>query len=317
VSNPLRGHIITAVDSQIGCAQAPTDSALQAIVRAIYGKYWPSDTPDHVVESDVRRYAASLRVLVDTLGTSGTVVDIGGGWGAFACACAAIGFHAITVDDCGDPGNADSSDARHAMPRDYGVEMVERDVARDGIDFEPASIDAFTSFDSIEHWHHSPKTAFHQMMAALRPGGLFLISAPNCNDFAKRITVPLGIAEWSSFDWWYHQPVFRSHVREPSVRDFRRIAEDLKLTNVRVFGRNDSLLLSSRTIVRALGRPLDYLLRTRSSLCTEIYLAGRKPIDDRVQRTHDHSDELAPMHTRPPRSTKARSVTGETTRESL
>ncbi len=84
------------------------------------------------------------------------------------------------------------------------------------------------------------------MMAALRPGGLFLISAPNCNDFGKRITVPLGIAEWSSFDWWYHKPVFRSHVREPSVRDFRQIAQDLNLVNSRVYGRNDSLLLSPR-----------------------------------------------------------------------
>ena len=196
------------------------------------------------------------------------------------------------------------------MPYDYGVQVVRRDVSRDGIDFEPASIDAFTSFDSIEHWHRSPKAAFHQMMAALRPGGLFLISAPNCNDFAKRITVPLGIAEWSSFDWWYHQPLFRSHVREPSVRDLRRIADDLKLNNVRVYGRNDSLQLSSRSLVRLIGEPLDYFLRLRPALCTEIYLMGCKSVDDRgITRIDKTVSQKASFHTRPVTSARESDVT--------
>jgi SAM-dependent methyltransferase len=270
------GGVLAQPHAKFPPASTVTDGALEAIVRDIYRKYWPSATPKNVVKSDVRRYAASLRVLVNAIGTSGTVVDIGGGWGLFSCACAALGLRAITVDDCGDPGHAESRDPRHAMPRDFGVEVVERDIIRDGVDFQSASIDTFTSFDSMEHWHHSPKAAFHQMMEALRPGGLLLIGAPNCNDFGKRITVPLGIAEWSSFDWWYHRPVFRSHVREPSVRDFRLIAQDLNLTDVRVYGRSDSLLSSSRALVRGIGRPLDYLLRLRPSLCTEIYLAGRK-----------------------------------------
>ncbi len=302
-----------AVASQTLPAQSPTDAHLEAVVRDIYSKYWSPKTPQHFVECDVKRYAASLRVLVNAIGTSGTVVDIGGGWGVFSCACAVLGFHAITVDDCGDAGYSETGDPRRAMPYEYGVDVVERDVVRDGIDFEAASIDAFTSFDSIEHWHHSPKKAFHQMMAALRPGGLFLISAPNCNDFGKRITVPLGIAEWSSFDWWYHKPVFRSHVREPSVRDFRQIAQDLNLDNVRVYGRNDSLLLSPRALVRGIGRPLDYLLRLRPALCTEIYLAGFKPADDGAKPIHTHSAPSGTLHTRPSRTAQESGLNGTVT----
>jgi SAM-dependent methyltransferase len=302
--------VISVIASQTSVASRITNSALRSVVRDIYRRYWPSNTPTHVVESDVRRFAASLGVLVNSIGTRGTVVDLGGGWGVFACASAALGFHAVTVDDCGDAGFAASGDPRQRMPHDYGVEVVWRDVARDGIEFEPESIDAFTSFDSIEHWHNSPKTAFHQMMAALRPGGVFLLSAPNCNDFAKRITVPLGIAEWSSFDWWYHQPVFRSHVREPSVRDFRRIAQDLRLTNVRVYGRNDSLLLSSRKIVRLLGEPLDYLLKLWPALCTEIYLMGCKPVDDRgTRRIDDMESQPASVHSMPKQAPRSSALT--------
>jgi SAM-dependent methyltransferase len=251
-------------------------SELYAVVHDIYTRYWPKDTAQNVIDSESRRLAADLSVVVEMIGPRGTVVDLGGGWGAFSCACSAIGYRAVLVDDYGDPGHQ-ANDIRHQMPADFNVQTVRRDFIKEGIDFEPESVDAFTSFDSIEHWHHSPRKLFHQMMESLRPGGLFFIGGPNCNDFAKRITVPLGLAHWSPFEWWYHEPVFRSHVREPSVADYRKIAADLLLKDVRIWGRCDSLQLNSRRVVRLLGKFLNYPLSLRASLCTQIYLAGRKP----------------------------------------
>ena len=102
----------------------------------------------------------------------------------------------------------------------------------------PKVLDAFTVFDTMEHWHNSPKRTFHQLMTALKPGGLFIVSAPNCVNLRKRITVPFGVGKWTAMRDWYEVEQFRSHVREPDVADLRYIAADLGLKNAQVIGRN-------------------------------------------------------------------------------
>jgi SAM-dependent methyltransferase len=253
----------------------PNEIDVPNLVRDLFRRYWPATTPDYLIEAEVRRYSENVRDVVSAIGPRGTVVDIGGGWGVFAAAIASLGFHAISIDDGGDAG-WDEQDRRARLPKDYGYEFVCRDVVTDGIDFAPNSVDAFTSFDSVEHWHCSPKRVFHQAIEALRPGGLFLLSVPNSNDFVKRITVPLGQAEWAPFSEWYEKPVYRSHVHEATVNDLWQIAADLRLTQVRVYGRNSGVYLSRRAAVRAMFPPVDAILRLRASLCTEIYLAGVK-----------------------------------------
>src|SRR5690606_4681130 len=102
------------------------------------------------------------------------------------------GFSSILVDDFRDPVNASLGEAALEPHRKRGVEIISRDVIADGVDFAPDSLDAVTTFDSIEHWHHSPKRLLHQLMDALKPGGLLIIGAPNCVNLRKRISVPLG-----------------------------------------------------------------------------------------------------------------------------
>ena len=113
-------------------------------------------------------------------------------------------------------------------------------------------------------------------MVALKPGGLFVLGAPNCVNMRKRITVPWGRGSWSSFDEWYVQPEFRGHVREPDVRDFKRIASDLKLTQTKIFGRNWQGRASANGLVRALTAVFDLPLRLRTGWCSDLYLLGKK-----------------------------------------
>jgi SAM-dependent methyltransferase len=271
----IRGILVVAGVHARSCEVQRED--FYKIVYDIHTRYWPQSTPRNLIDAESRRLSGNMAVLADTVVPGGAVVDLGGGWGAFACACAAIGYRETIVDDCGDSGYG-QEDKRHRMVKDYGVEVIRRDIVKDGINFAPNSIDAFTSFHSLEHWHNSPRKLFHQVMQALKPGGLLMIGCPNCNDIAKRITVPLGLAEWSPFEAWYNEPMFRSHVREPSVADFYKIAADLGLTQVRVWGTCDSFQLSGRWPVRFMGRIMNYLLSLRPSLCTEIYIAGHKPL---------------------------------------
>ena len=75
-------------------------------------------------------------------------------------------------------------------------------------------------------------------------------------------------------DQWYEQPVFRGHVREPSVRDLHYIARDIGLTRVQIHGANFAGMAKPK--LRLATAILDPLLKLRPGLCSEIYLTGHK-----------------------------------------
>lgn len=225
--------------------------------------------------ADVDRIAFHLSIVIRETGTACTVCDLGG-VGLFSVGAAALGMAAVLVDDFADQVNLDYGDDALAAHRKYGVRVLSKDLLANDLELEPASLDAVTSFDSMEHWHHSPKAAFHRLLIALKAGGLLFLGVPNCVNLRKRITVPLGIGKWSSMDEWYERQTFRGHVREPDVGDLRYIAHDLGLTEVRIFGRNWLGYASRHGWVRTLTPLADRVLRPFPSLCSDIYLLGRK-----------------------------------------
>jgi 2-polyprenyl-3-methyl-5-hydroxy-6-metoxy-1,4-benzoquinol methylase len=246
--------------------QIPDYAQVLSIVTSIFRDWWPSGYADSVIRANIVRTAWQVHRLVSNVSPNATVCDVGGGWGVFAAACAAAGMRSILVDDFKDNGFFDPSDPRHRMPREFGVEVVNRDVITQGLDFGVGTIDAFTSFDSIEHWHGSPKRMLHQMLESLTPGGLVFLGAPNCVNLRKRVTGLAGRAKWSSMGDWYECEQFRGHVREPDVDDFRYIARDLGLSRVEIVGRKDGpsewpsgcpgISLTCRCAVAAFSVPL-------------------------------------------------------------
>jgi hypothetical protein len=115
------------------------------------------------------------------------------------------------------------------------------------------------------------------MREALVPGGLYVLSGPNSANAVKRVEAVVGRTEWSPFDEWYHRPAFRSHVREPSVRDLQRIAVDLELDHIQILGANWIGQDADSRARRTVARIADPLLRKSPALCSEIYLIGRRP----------------------------------------
>jgi SAM-dependent methyltransferase len=224
---------------------------------------------------DVPRIAFHLKLLTERV-PSGRVADIGGGVGLFSVGAKVLGYDSVLVDDFRDTVNHEHGDNALAPHRKHGVEVISRDVIADGVELAPASFDAFTSFDSLEHWHHSPKPLLHQLMQALKPGGWLILGAPNCVNMRKRLTVPWGRGKWSSMQEWYEQPVFRGHVREPDVSDLRYIARDLQLTKTRIIGRNWQGRISPSTLVRTMTAIFDLPLRINPAWCADLYLLGRK-----------------------------------------
>jgi SAM-dependent methyltransferase len=247
---------------------------LRSLMKEVYRQWRPPDYHEHDVVTHVKRQAMQLDWVLRAVGRKVAVCDIGGGWGHFAAGCSLLGMKAINIDQV--PPTSDD-DPRVQMSKYYGFELRIRDICLAPLDLPPGSLDAVTSFDCIEHLHHSPRPAYVEAVRALRPGGFFFLSSPNCVNLRKRITVPLGRGKWSSMKMWYEAPSFRSHVREPDVEDLRYIARDLGLTNVKVFGRNWEGLCNRSRLVRVLTPVVDLPMRLRPSLCAALYLAATKP----------------------------------------
>jgi SAM-dependent methyltransferase len=205
--------------------------------------------------------------------------DLGAGVGLFAVGCAALGCkRAVLIDDFNDPVNRRLGDRVLDLHRSYGVHVLSRDVVADGISDLPGQFDVITTFDSMEHWHRSPRELFQQVVHKLKPDGAFILAGPNCVNLRKRITVPLGRGKWSQMRDWYEPQEFRGHVREPDVDDFKYITRSMGLQDTRLYGRNWAGYQSSRAAIRLVTKLCDLPLRLRPSLCSDIYIMGKHPV---------------------------------------
>jgi SAM-dependent methyltransferase len=251
----------------------PSPTRIRDAVRSIADRY-----PERLrawQREDIARQTFQVALATDGVPLGACIADIGAGYGLFPPACAALGYHAICVDDFSDMGDPAWLEVPQMVHQPLGVEIVSRDVVAEGICFPCASLDVVTTFATMEHFHHSPKRLFHQCLDALKPGGRFVIGVPNGENLRKRVMAPFGIA-WTQMRDWYEPDVFRGHVREPNVSDLLYIAQDLGLVDVEVYGRNWMGYITKRPLVRAATPVLDRLLQTRPALCSEIYLVGHR-----------------------------------------
>ena len=147
------------------------------------------------------------------------------------------------------------------------------------------SVDVVTCFHSLEHWHHSPRRLFREIVRVLKPGGWLVLATPNAVNLRKRCYVLLGKSNLPNLHAWYTEgdPVFRGHVREPVIKDLHEILRMNGLEVVATRGRN-FIGRSSRALsflppglVRTAARVSDYALALFPSLCSDLHVVGRKP----------------------------------------
>lgn len=252
--------------------------SVHQIVDEIYEKYWIG-YPSYVKDATVNKTVFEIEMLQRSLGEikDKSVIDVGGGWGIFAATCAALGMNTILLDDFGDVGKSNLQDPRHTLPSDFGFSVMQRDIlSDDSLDMPSESIDAITTFDMLEHLHHSPKGFLHNCMRILRPNGILFIGVPNCVNLRKRLSIPFGRGAWSHFSEWYEPKVFRGHVREPDIQDLKRIAQDLLLSDYQIFGKNWQGIGNPSRIIRVGTKISNKIISYFPSICADIYLLGFK-----------------------------------------
>lgn len=270
---------------------SPPPADLRPLLDKLARSFRPDLVPGQLV--DVERVAFELALVIERMGTDVALCDVGSGIGLFPAACAQLGMRVTMMDDFVHPfedeasaqAAPDAPDAVYlggvedvlALHRSLGVRVERRDPLEEGFGFPPGSLGVVTIFDSMEHWHRSPRRLLHEVREALVPGGLLLIGVPNCVNLRKRISVPLGRGKWSRMADWYETKRFRGHVREPDVDDLRYVARDLGLGQVEILGRNWAGYLNASPWIRRATPVADRLLQLRPSLCSDLYLIGRKP----------------------------------------
>src|SRR4029077_7288148 len=167
--------------------------------------------PEDLVEEqlrDIPRIAFNIRIGVEAAKPRHhrelEICDLGGGIGLFSAGCAAYGMkRSVLIDDFDDSVNHRVGGSILDLHTSLGVEVIARDVVDKGIADIEGSFDIITTFESMEHWHHSPRRLFRQAVNKLKPGGVFVLSVPNCVNLRKRITIPIGWGKWSAMHEWY------------------------------------------------------------------------------------------------------------------
>ena len=204
------------------------------------------------------------------------LADLGGGLGLFSPACATLGMATWLVDDFADPVNQSFDIDSLGIHRRAGVRVISTRVLEWGRHFADASLDVVTCFDSLEHWHHSPRPVFREVRRVLRPGGILFFSTPNAANLRHRVKLLIGRSNWSHFEDWYFPDEFRGHVREPILADLLRILDDLGLERRATWGRN--WLGNPSGFRRIASNAVDRGLRPFPTLCKNLYVLAAKPL---------------------------------------
>ena len=218
------------------------------------------------------------------------LVDLGAGLSVFGPLCRAHGMDVTLVDDFGGGGGVEMSQREQDIPllaafeRELGMAVVRANFLEQALPLPDASVDVVTCFHSLEHWHHSPRRLFREIVRVVKPGGFLVLATPNAVNFRKRAYVLAGRSNFPLLRDWYEvgDPVYRGHVREPVIRDLQQLMVWNGFEVAGTYGRNfigrksKVLAFLPAGLLAAVAAGSDRLLRLFPSLCSDIHVVGRK-----------------------------------------
>lgn len=163
-------------------------------------------------------YRAALASL-EQFGARGSVLDFGGGRGAFARLLHETGrFDPIIVADLLEaPGGHEA-----------GIHGAQCDL-NGPLPFVDSSFDTVTAIEIIEHLEN-PRHVFREIARVLRPGGVAVISTPNCENVRSYLSLLL-----RGHHWAFGPRSYPAHITALLRRDLDLCAKEAGLVEVAFF----------------------------------------------------------------------------------
>jgi SAM-dependent methyltransferase len=257
----------------------------EAELRPVLQQYEP------VIYLDARNeFYLSLMQQQGLLSSDKHLVDLGAGLSIFGLMCRAYGTTVTLVDDFGGGGGVELGQTKHVVPlldlfeKKFGVKIVRENFLERPLPLEDSSVDVVTCFHSLEHWHHSPKRLFNQIVRILKPHGFIVIATPNAVNLRKRVYTLFGRSNFPPLREWYYDgdPVFRGHVREPTMSDLCQLLDWNGFEVIGKHGRNfigrqsQALEGLPTPLVDAVATFSQTVLRFFPKLCSDLHVVGRK-----------------------------------------
>lgn len=159
----------------------------------------------------------------------GKHVDFGGGLSLYPLILAQLGMD-VTIADLYTGQNP----SRMAMFSANGVTLVEADLYT--VEMPRSRLDGVSIFETIEHLPHSPKPVLDKMVAALKPGGRFLLSVPNICRIENRFRMLTGRNPMGKYRYLFESGErFLGHHREMTIAEVAWLPSQLGLQMDRVY----------------------------------------------------------------------------------
>lgn len=181
-------------------------------------------TLDEAHRSGLRR-DYFMRWLLKHTKAEGKLIDVGGGWGAFANHAREKGFDPAVVELC--------EEAAHYAQETLGIPAYSRDIETLG--FADESVQVVVALHTLEHLH-DPDHALATIHHILKPGGLFCGIVPNIESLSSEML----LEKWLWLDPENHLTYFAPRTLEKHlvVRNFAKLelftqTGDFALENIR------------------------------------------------------------------------------------
>jgi 2-polyprenyl-3-methyl-5-hydroxy-6-metoxy-1,4-benzoquinol methylase len=159
-----------------------------------------------------------LRPFLELLPTGARVCDIGAGVAVIPLVMAQLGFSVSVVDrwteysEEYDNQMGAAADFRARFSK-FGVQPYTCDIQREAIPLPDASQDLVSAFAVIEHLSR-PHVLLAEIKRLLKPGGLLVVTTPNCAHLRNRLRLFFGKSPYGHPCPDFYSDPFFGHYRE-------------------------------------------------------------------------------------------------------
>jgi 2-polyprenyl-3-methyl-5-hydroxy-6-metoxy-1,4-benzoquinol methylase len=207
----------------VGCPPSAAElEKLYSFANGYHTSFEDDNSPSAISQ---QRWAKYYLELINRYGDRGRVLDVGCSVGFF--------LEAAKKDGWQTQGLEMSADSAEIARSKRGLEVEQGTL--ESASFAPASFDAVTVWDVIEHVT-DPADAMMRMNRLLKPGGIVAMSTPNVDGIFPRWSLKVA----QPLNYWPHpEPPY--HLFQFSKRTIRRLLEQTGFEVVAIVDKNISI----------------------------------------------------------------------------